>query len=229
LQKFDSDYLTAAKIPPYHSWRNPVERVPSLLNLRLQCVEVMRREGSELFKKEMSKCGNMKALRKAGDKREGFKSDLYDSVEPIKILLAEAETTTEGEKHFLHVRTLQQTMKLQRREELKCVDAKCGDPQSIKTKVCNSRKSIIKSRRHHYFEIKKLIAIFVSLSDWIHLFFRKPNSFLTQCQAKMITTSPLMTFTDEVLSSFFEETIVKRENVTISWETAKCLKRKPNV
>ena len=60
--KFDLDYLIAARTPPYHSWCNPVERVMSLLNLGLQCIGMMRREGSELFEKEMSKCGNMKAL-----------------------------------------------------------------------------------------------------------------------------------------------------------------------
>ena len=49
----------------------------SLLNMGLQCVGIMRRDGSELFEKEMARCGNMKALRKAGDKREEFKGDLY--------------------------------------------------------------------------------------------------------------------------------------------------------
>ena len=87
--KFDLDYLIAARKLPYHSWRNPVERVMSLLNLGLQCVGIMRREGNELFEREMAQCDNMKALRKAGDKREEFKSDLCDLVEPVKVLLSQ--------------------------------------------------------------------------------------------------------------------------------------------
>lgn len=36
--KLDLDYLCACRTAPYHSWRNPVERVMSVLNLGLQCV-----------------------------------------------------------------------------------------------------------------------------------------------------------------------------------------------
>ena len=32
------DYLCAARTAPYHSWKNPVERIMSLLNLGLQCL-----------------------------------------------------------------------------------------------------------------------------------------------------------------------------------------------
>ena len=34
--KLDLDYLCAGRTAPYHSWRNPVERVMSILNLGLQ-------------------------------------------------------------------------------------------------------------------------------------------------------------------------------------------------
>lgn len=50
--KFDLDYLVTARTPPYHSWRNPVERVISTLNLGLQCIGMMRKAGSELFEKK---------------------------------------------------------------------------------------------------------------------------------------------------------------------------------
>ena len=40
----DLDYLCVARTAPCHSWRNPVERVMSLLNLGLQCVGLMRKE-----------------------------------------------------------------------------------------------------------------------------------------------------------------------------------------
>jgi len=69
---FDKPMLCiyTARTPPYHGWRNPVERAMSLLNLGLQCVDLMRREGSELFERDMVQCGNLKTLRNAGDKRE---------------------------------------------------------------------------------------------------------------------------------------------------------------
>ena len=33
--KFDLDFLCACRTAPFHSWRNPVERIMSLLNLGL--------------------------------------------------------------------------------------------------------------------------------------------------------------------------------------------------
>ena len=39
--KLDLDYLCAARTAPCHSWRNPAERVMSIVNLGLQCVGLM--------------------------------------------------------------------------------------------------------------------------------------------------------------------------------------------
>jgi len=88
--KSDLDYLIAARTPPYHSWINPVERVISLLNMGLQCVSIMRIEGDTwIVWKKMAQSGNVKDLRKAGDKREEFKGDLLDSVEPVRGLISQ--------------------------------------------------------------------------------------------------------------------------------------------
>ena len=45
----DLDYLIAARTAPCHSWRNPVERVMSTLNLGLQCVGLERQAGDDRF------------------------------------------------------------------------------------------------------------------------------------------------------------------------------------
>lgn len=45
--RFDLDYLILARNAPGHSWRNPSERVMSVLNLGLQSVGIMREETSE--------------------------------------------------------------------------------------------------------------------------------------------------------------------------------------
>lgn len=36
----DLDFLCAARTAPYHSWRNPAERIMSIINLGLQCVGI---------------------------------------------------------------------------------------------------------------------------------------------------------------------------------------------
>ena len=42
--KLDLNYLCAGRTAPYHSWRNPVECVMSIINLGLQCVGLARAE-----------------------------------------------------------------------------------------------------------------------------------------------------------------------------------------
>ena len=42
--KRDFDFLCACRTAPYHSSRNPAERVMSILNLGLQCVGLMRKK-----------------------------------------------------------------------------------------------------------------------------------------------------------------------------------------
>lgn len=55
----DLDYLCAVRTAPYHSWRNPAERVMSVLNLGLQCVALARREMSEEYEREAAKCNTL--------------------------------------------------------------------------------------------------------------------------------------------------------------------------
>jgi len=41
------DFLVACRTAPNHFWRNPVERIMSLLNIGLQCVGIMRSKVSD--------------------------------------------------------------------------------------------------------------------------------------------------------------------------------------
>ena len=61
--KLDLDYLCAGRTAPYHSWRNPVERIMSLLNLGLQCVGLARSKMSDNFESQVKKCSNLTDLR----------------------------------------------------------------------------------------------------------------------------------------------------------------------
>ena len=45
------DLLVVGRTAPNHSWRNPVERIMSVINLGLQCVGMLRKEGSLEFEK----------------------------------------------------------------------------------------------------------------------------------------------------------------------------------
>lgn len=51
--KLDLDLLIAVRTPSGHSWKNPVERIMSILNLSLQCVGIMCNEMSEELEKIM--------------------------------------------------------------------------------------------------------------------------------------------------------------------------------
>ena len=73
--KLDLDYLLDARAAPCHSWRNTVERIMSTLNLGLQCVGLMMKEGNEIFERKASKCNSLKDLRKAPDRCPDFKGD----------------------------------------------------------------------------------------------------------------------------------------------------------
>ena len=161
--KFDLDYLIAARTPPYHSWRNPVERVMSTLNLGLQCIGMMRKAGSELFEKEMTQCDNMKALRRMAEKRKEFKDDLLDSVESVKVLLTQMFQRLQLKEKNISCLASATDTEIAEIWESKFVDSECGDdPQALKTKSAISDKPLLQQffshccrERHYYFEVKK--------------------------------------------------------------------------
>lgn len=83
----DLDYLCAVRTAPYNSWRNPVERMMSILNLGLQCIGIMRAEMDSSFEHEAEKCKNMAQLRKNAEKDPAFIAAVSDSLSPVKVLL----------------------------------------------------------------------------------------------------------------------------------------------
>ncbi len=85
----DLDYLCAACTPPFHSWRNPVERIMSIVNLGLQCVGLARGEMGEVNERLVAKAGSMKEIRKLSLKHPGLKEAAMDSVASAKIRLAQ--------------------------------------------------------------------------------------------------------------------------------------------
>ena len=97
--KLDLDYLCAGRMAPYHSWRNPVERIMSVLNLGLQCVGLARDRMSDEFEKEATKCNSLSELRKC---LAGYESVVLDSLSPVKVLLCSIFSRLKIHDEFIH-------------------------------------------------------------------------------------------------------------------------------
>jgi hypothetical protein len=83
----DLDYFVAVRTPPQHSWKNPVERIMSILNLGLQSIGLMRTEMNDESEKLMSKCGTMNEIRKIAEENPTLKRDLTASLQaPINLI-----------------------------------------------------------------------------------------------------------------------------------------------
>ena len=87
--KLDLDFLCVCRTAPYHSWRNPVERVMLVLNLGLQSIGLMRKQAEEDLESIILKCNNMKQMRAAAEKEPTLVGAVRDSVEPVKILISD--------------------------------------------------------------------------------------------------------------------------------------------
>ena len=80
--KLDLDMLVAVRTPPGHSWKNPVERIMSILNLGLQSIGLMRNEMSEELEKIMKKCNSMDDIREQSKNKRNLKEELIGSLQP---------------------------------------------------------------------------------------------------------------------------------------------------
>ena len=87
--KWDLDFLCAARTAPAQSWKNPVERVMSILNLGLQSVGLMRKECDEETEGLLKNCNSVKQVRAAVQHSPNLANEISDSIEPVKVLLSE--------------------------------------------------------------------------------------------------------------------------------------------
>lgn len=87
--KLDLDLLVAVRTPPGHSWKNPVERIMSILNLGLQCIGLMRGKMSEELEKIMKKCNSMEDIRSESNNESQLKEELINSLNPTITLMEE--------------------------------------------------------------------------------------------------------------------------------------------
>ncbi|CAB4425839.1 unnamed protein product [Rhizophagus irregularis] len=83
----DFDYFVAVRTPPQYSWKNPVERVMSILNLGLQSIGLMRTEMNNESERLMSKCGTMNEICKIAEENPTLNIDLAASLQaPINLV-----------------------------------------------------------------------------------------------------------------------------------------------
>lgn len=82
--KNDLDYLCACRTAPFHSWRNPAERVMSIVNLGLQCVGLMREKMTDEQEAAIASSNNLSQLRSVAEKKPEIKSAILDSIAPVK-------------------------------------------------------------------------------------------------------------------------------------------------
>ncbi len=61
--KEDRDMVIAVRTPPYNSWKDPAERVMSVLNCGAQGVGLMRQQ-SPILEPLLKNCQSMKSIRK---------------------------------------------------------------------------------------------------------------------------------------------------------------------
>ena len=76
----DKDMVLAVRTPPYHSWKDPAERIMSILNIALQGIGLVRNEMTEEIENEFRKCSGTKDVRKLTESNEVVKDEVLNSV-----------------------------------------------------------------------------------------------------------------------------------------------------
>ena len=84
FKEMNLDLLVLARCAPGHSWRNPAERIMSILNLGLQNCALERQKCDDATESTLKKCGSMKEIRVAASKHPELQQAYSESVEPVQ-------------------------------------------------------------------------------------------------------------------------------------------------
>ena len=170
------DCLIACRTAPNHSWKNPVERIMSILNLGIQCVGLMRTKQSEDFESAISNCNNLQQLRQATlSSKEAVSSSLKPAIDLLHSIFKYLEL--KGQKFKLYDAATEEEM-----EEFWSVplliDASLTESNptkkvlQTKLKMCEFMKHCCRVR-HHSFQVKNVVSHHVpcvSQFTWIKNF-----------------------------------------------------------
>lgn len=157
----DLDFLCAAHTAPCQSWRNPVERIMSTLNLGLQCVGLMQEKMDDTFESETSKCKSLKELHEAAKRRSGFREEAIDSVSHVKVLLTQIFERLQLKEKFtvFNTASLQSIEELWR--ELESVDSTLTSSENLTKRTLQTKpapKDFLANccvQRKYMFQVKK--------------------------------------------------------------------------
>ena len=86
--ELDLDYLCTARTARYHSFRNPAERVMSVLNLGLQSVGLARAKMDDDMEAAIQGSNSVAEIRRVAAEKENLRTALLDSIAPVKVLLS---------------------------------------------------------------------------------------------------------------------------------------------
>ena len=82
----DLDFICAVRTPPKRSWKNPVERIMSILNIALQGVGCMREEVAH--EDQLKNCSSLKSIRDLATRIPELKDEMIRSTQPCRELLS---------------------------------------------------------------------------------------------------------------------------------------------
>jgi hypothetical protein len=82
----DLDFICAVRTPPQHSWKNPVERIMSIINLALQGVGSMREVVAH--EDELKRCNSLKSIRALASKIPEIQEEVIGSINSTKGLMS---------------------------------------------------------------------------------------------------------------------------------------------
>ncbi|CAB5209769.1 unnamed protein product [Rhizophagus irregularis] len=161
----DLDLLIAVRTPPGHSWKNPVERIMSILNLGMQSIGLMRDELSNDLENLMKKCNSMEEIRTYSKDEPQLKNELINSLQaPINLMEGIFERLSLKDEPFItyksateeEIKDLWESL-LEIEDSLNMDDRTKKDIKD-KAKLQEFYDHCCKSR-HYFFQIKKCGAI----------------------------------------------------------------------
>ena len=160
--KGDKDMVVAVRTPPYNSWKDPAERIMSLLNIGLQSVGLVRNalEDQDLEKK-LAMCSNMSEIRHLAEKEPSIKDALKKSLQPVKDLIEGVFSRLSLKDEPFQIFQAASDEEIDSIwEELRVIDATItrDDTTQIKLKNKSALMNFMKTHcleRHYMFSVKK--------------------------------------------------------------------------
>ena len=156
----DYDMVLACRTPPCNSWKNPAERIMSILNLGFQSVGLMRQSLDEDVEKRLSSVSSMNQLRDLATKNQFIEGYIKDSVSPVKSLLYDVISRLKWKDTNLKGRPAASSEEISDLAETVCriepIDPFKTTQKDLKSKALYNRFVDTHCKvRHYMFSVKK--------------------------------------------------------------------------